>query len=141
MAEGGAGAVQRQRGGVRGGVMGGGGGGVRSRVRRGVMRVRGGVRRGVMRGGVQCVRGGVGVGLQLRRRVLQDDHRPRLPLTLGVGVAPRWRIAELLEPGLCPRLEAGAGQPLPSGRGRGREEGGRRAGVEEEERRSGGGGG
>lgn len=69
MTEGGAGAVERQCGGVCGGVK----------------RVCGGVC-----GSVQCVRGsGVRVRLQRRRRVLQDDHRPRLPLALGVGVAPR----------------------------------------------------
>lgn len=89
MTEGGACAVERQRGGVCGGVK----------------RVRGGVR-----GSVQRVRGGVRVRLQRRRRrVLQDDHRPRFPLTFGVGVAPGRRIGELLEPGLRPRLEAGAG--------------------------------
>lgn len=88
MAKGGAGAVERQRGGVRGGVK----------------RVRGGVR-----GSVQRVHGsGVRFRLQ-RRRILQDDHRPRLPLPLGVGVAPRWRIRELLEPRLRPWLEAGPG--------------------------------
>lgn len=89
MTEGGAGAVERQRGGVCGSVK----------------RVCGGVR-----GGVQRVRGSsVRVRLQRRRCVLQDDHRPRLPLPLGMGVAPRWRITELLEPRLCPWLEAGPG--------------------------------
>lgn len=85
MTEGGAGAVERQRGGVCGSVK-------------------------RMCGGVQRVRGSsVHVRLQRRRCVLQDDHRPRLPLPLGVGVAPRWRITELLEPWLCPWLEAGPG--------------------------------
>lgn len=86
MTEGGAGAVERQRGGG------------------GVKRVCGGVR-----GSVQRVRGS-GVRFRLQwRRVLQDDHRPCLPLPLGVGVAPRWRIRELLEPWLRPWLEAGPG--------------------------------
>ena len=69
MAEGGAGAVERQRRGVCGGVK----------------RVRGGVC-----GGVQRVRGGgMRVRLQRCRCVLQDDHGPRLSLSLGVGMAPR----------------------------------------------------
>lgn len=121
VAEGGAGAVERQRGGVCSGV---------KRVCSSVC------------GSVQSVRGGgVRVRLQWRRRVLKDDHRSRLPLSLSVGMTPwRW-IGELLQPWLRPRFKAGAGQPLPSGRGRRREEGGRRPGVKEEERRGGGGGG
>lgn len=106
MAEGGAGAVEGQRGGVCGGVK----------------RVRGGMCGSVQRVCAGGGGGGVRVRLQRRRRVLQDDHGPRLPLALGVGVAPRRRIRELLQPRLRPRLEAGAGQPLPSGRGRRGEE-------------------
>lgn len=81
--------MERQRGGVCGGVK----------------RVCGGVR-----GSVQRVRGGgVCVRLQRGRCILQDDHRPRFPLPLGVGVAPRRRIRKLLEPRLRPWLEAGPG--------------------------------
>lgn len=67
-----------------------------------------------------------------RGRVLQDDHGPGFPLSLGVGVAPG--VRQLLQPRLRPRLEAGACQPLPSGRGRRRQEGRRRAGVEQVKR-------